>query len=93
MFLHITAFEWDEGNEPKIFRKHKVARHEVEEVFFNAPLVRKAAQKRYLAFGQTDNGRYLFVVFVRKPKGLIRPISARDMDSSERTSYRRKRYG
>ncbi len=93
MRFDILAFEWDEHNEDKIYDKHGVTAEEAEEVFYNDPLVRKAGHGRYLAFGQADDGRYLFVVFIRKSGGVVRVISARDMDRSERRAYRRKRYG
>jgi hypothetical protein len=41
----------------------------------------------YAAFGQTDSGRYLVIFCVRKLTGAILPISARDMDDSERKYY------
>jgi len=93
MRFTITDFEWDEGNEPKILRKHHVPSQEAEEVFYNDPLVRRARRGRYLAFGQTDAGRYVFVVFIRKAHGVIRVITARDMDRAERAAYRRHRGG
>lgn len=86
------AFEWDEHNAPKIWRKHRVGPKESEEVFFNRPLVaaedweHSQVESRYYALGQTDGGRRLFVVFtVRGNK--IRVISARDMSRQERRVY------
>ncbi len=35
----LNGFEWDEGNSEKNWTKHRVARSECEEVFFNRPLV------------------------------------------------------
>jgi uncharacterized DUF497 family protein len=36
------------------------------------------------------DGRLSFVVFRRLPGGLVRVITARDMDASERRLFRRK---
>lgn len=56
----------------KVIRKHQVSLDEVEEVFFNNPAFKKAQRGRYnnehlyYAFGQSDSGRYLLVVFIYK---------------------------
>jgi hypothetical protein len=86
------GFEWDAGNAPKIWERHEVAPGEAEQLFFNRPLVaavdpkHSGAEPRYLALGQTDAGRRLFVVFTFRRR-LIRVISARDMSRRERREY------
>jgi uncharacterized DUF497 family protein len=40
--------------------------------------------------GETLDGRLAFVVFRRLPRSLIRVVTARDMDESERRLFRRK---
>lgn len=85
----IREFEWDDANAWKP-EKHGVKLEEVEEVFFNFPLVRKARDERRIAYGQTDAGRYLVVIFVVKDNGVIRPITARDMDQVERRLFKRR---
>jgi uncharacterized protein len=45
----------------------------------------------YAAYGQSEAGRYLLVIYIRKPKGVILPISARDMDAAERRYYERQK--
>ena len=90
--LRIADFEWDESNEDKIWDLHRVTRDEVESIFYDGdPIVRKARENKYYAFGQTDDGRYLFIVFVWRPNRVIRVITARDMDDSERFGYRRSK--
>jgi uncharacterized protein len=90
--LACTGFEWDEGNAEKNWEKHKVSRSECEQIFFNQPLVVAADEKhsqaeaRYYALGQSDKGRRLFVVFTMRGH-LIRVISARTMNRSERRLY------
>lgn len=89
------GFEWNEGNSEKNWAKHRVARAECEQVFFNRPFVFGDDQKhsqdepRYYALGQTDRARKLFVVFTMRG-GLIRVISARDMNRAERRIYDEK---
>jgi hypothetical protein len=93
MPLFIADFDWDEENEGKIWDLHRVTRDEVEEVFENRPLVRKARENKYYAFGQTEDGRYLFIVFVWRPNRVIRVITARDMDESEKFGFRKSKRG
>lgn len=89
----VTGFEWDSGNLFKSKTKHDVSRQEVEEVFFNRPLMLASDLKHSqrepphcYCLGQTDAGRRLFVVFtVRDTK--IRVISARPMHRKERAIY------
>lgn len=64
--MRIVGFEWDKNNEDKIYLKHHVTRYEAEEIFYNRPYVERGPQGRYRAFGQSDSGRYLFVVFTYK---------------------------
>ncbi len=86
------GFEWDAGNAGKIWERHEVAPGEMEQVFFNRPLVaavdfkHSGAEPRFLTLGQTDAGRRLFVVFTFRRR-LIRVISARDMSRRERREY------
>ena len=62
----------------------------MEEVFAGDHKVRRARRKRYIALGETLDGRSAFVVFRRLSGGLVRVIAARDMDASERRLFRRK---
>ena len=86
------GFDWDAGNAPKIWDRHEVAPGEAEQVFFNRPLVavpdatHSGTEPRFLALGQTDAGRRLFVVFTIRDT-LIRVISARNMSRRERREY------
>jgi uncharacterized DUF497 family protein len=56
----------------KLAVKHRVNTDEVEQVLFSSPHVRQAQKGQvkgediYVAYGQTDAGRYLVVFFVRK---------------------------
>ena len=88
MFVKISRFEWDGGNTGHIAR-HNVEPGEAEEVFANFPLYRRAKEDRLAACGQTDSGRYLFIVFERKPGGIVRIVTVRDMGLSERRYCRR----
>jgi hypothetical protein len=58
----IPGFEWDSRNEGHI-AEHGVEPEEAEEVFFDAPFHRRGRNGYYYAYGQTDAGRYLFIVY------------------------------
>ncbi len=91
MFLGVTLlfdiFEWDEGNIEHILR-HNVIPDEVEEACVNKPYVRKSADTRYLVYGITYSGRYIFIVGINKGKGIFRTITARDMTEKEKYLYK-----
>ena len=89
-FQDVEGFQWDEANASKNWTRHQVSQTEAEQVFLNRPVVvagaRTGIEARWFAFGRTDGGRRLTVVFtIRRP--LIRVISARAMSRPERKSY------
>ena len=87
---------WKDQFVDKILSKHGVSTDEVEQVLFLRPYVCRAEKGRikgedlYVAYGQTNAGRYLVVFFVRKYATAALPISARDMTLSERRYYERQ---
>jgi uncharacterized DUF497 family protein len=81
----ISGFDWDDDNVLHIER-HEFTPEEVEEVFAGDYKVRRTRQKLYIALGETLDGRLAFVVFRR----LIRVVTARNMEDSERRLFRRK---
>jgi len=98
--MEILGILWSDDVIDKLARLHTVADDEVEEVFLNAPDFRHAAkgdrpgEDLYYALGQTDAGRYLFVVFIYKRSRRALIVTAREMTEHEKGGYRRrKRYG
>ena len=95
MFSNITGFQWDEGNLPKNWEKHGVTHLEVEQVFFNEPLIveddvkHSQDEPRWYGLGITDAKRMLMVVFTIRSSE-IRVISARDMNRKERRIYEKE---
>jgi uncharacterized DUF497 family protein len=65
----------------------------VEEVFVNNPQYRFIERGKiegehvYSAYGRTDAGRYVTVIFIRKLGNRALVITARDMDRKERKQY------
>ena len=80
----------------KLERKHNVREREVRQIFANSPYFRfsqrgqYAGENVYVAFGQTDGGRYLVVFFIHKLTLVALVLSARDMDEKERRQYGRR---
>jgi len=94
-FDRFAGSQWDKGNSDKNLVKHNVQNWECEQVFFNKPLLvlydlrHSREEKRWAAFGRTDAGRFLAVVFTKRGD-LLRVISARDMNRREREFYEEK---
>ena len=88
--MYIRDFEWDVENKVHIW-EHSVDTLEAEEVFIDKPVYQKTIDGKYIAFGISVEGRYLFVVFFLKGKGLIRVVTARDMTDREKHNYRKRR--
>lgn len=89
--MRIRAFEWDEKNEDHI-AEHGVAIFEIEELIsFHRPFYRRNREGKYLAYGVTEEGRYLFIVFVIKGNNRARVITARDMTEKEKRYYRKRK--
>lgn len=87
----ITRFEWDARNAGHIAKRHGLSPAEVEEPFYNDPVVRRVRGGRLAAYGRTDEGRYPTVIFCLKPGRVARVVTARDMNRWERRYYRQRR--
>ena len=90
--MKISGIEWDQGNWPKC-GKHGVSQAEIEEVLLNEPAVMPDPfpdEPRMRAIGRTQQGRYVFLVFMLRTKDgqtQLRPISARYMHQKEIEHY------
>jgi hypothetical protein len=86
------GFDWSGGNGEKNWERHRVTPAEIEQVFFNRPLLtgvdaaHSLGEARWYALGRSDSGRELFAAFTVRA-GRIRVISARDMSRRERRVY------
>jgi uncharacterized DUF497 family protein len=94
--MQITKVIWLPSVIDKLEWKHRITTREVEECLANAPRFKFAERGKhqgenvYVAFGQTDAGRYLAVWFIYKPPQEALVLSAREMDTRERKSYGKK---
>ena len=93
----ITDIIWKERVVKKIAGKHGVSIAEAEEVLLSRPMVRKIARGRvhgedvYAALSKISNGRSLIVFFINKKRGIVLPISARNMNRAEKKYYDRQK--
>ncbi len=86
--MNIDDFIWLPDIIEKLLVKHGITQDEVEAVFFNQPQFRfiekgfTKGEDVYSALGQTDSGRYVIAIFIRKHKNAALILSARDMDGT-----------
>ena len=91
--MRVCGIIWLRDVVDKILLKHNVTTDEVEEIFNRSPRYRFIEtgdvqdENLYAALGQTKDGRYLIVFFVRKTTGEVLIVSARDMTKKERKDY------
>ena len=88
----ISSIKWTNESVEHIAR-HAVKPKEVEEVCFNEyefPFVRSGRENLHYIFGKTYSGRFLFVVvrFIRQ--GEIKVITARDMNTWEKSYFKKR---
>ncbi len=89
----ISGTIWLQKIVDKLAKKHSLAQNEVEQVFVNNPQYRLLERGKiegehvYSAYGRTNGGRYITVIFIRKFGNRALVISARDMDRKERNQY------
>ena len=89
--MEISSFQWDEDNVGHISR-HQVYPDEIEELAFDDdPWIKRGRSGTRYMLGYTVSGRYLFVVYALKEKGVARVVTAMDMDEKTRRLYSKKR--
>ncbi len=95
--MRIAGFVWLHTILEKVERKHNVGVEEVEDVFARRPQIRfvengrVAGEDLYAAYGRSRAGRYLTVLFIRKPDRRALIVTARDMNRKERRQYGKQR--
>lgn len=89
--VKITYWEPPGSDEPHIY-EHGVGEDEVEDVLLYPGEELPGRNGTRVVIGQTAEGRYLKVVFVRKPeKGIILVVTAYDLSPSQLAAYKRRR--
>jgi len=88
--MEIREFEWDDNNIEHLSR-HGVSPDEVEDLAFDDdPWIRKGRKGTRYMLGHTIAGRYLFVVYVLRSKGIARVITAMEMDEKTKNFIERE---
>ena len=91
-FPDLDGFQWDTGTREKNSLSHHVANGEIEQAFFNRPVIvaldpkHSRVETRHFLLGRSNEGRELIVTFTIRGT-LIRPIMARPMSRGERRIY------
>lgn len=86
--MYVSELEWDD------YRIEHIAQHDVEPVevwdICEDPqhLARRQGCSRFRLYGQTRDGRYLFVVMEQVRDSVYKPITARDMTDREKRRLR-----
>ena len=91
--MKITGTIWLQKIVDKLASKHHITQDEVEQVLANNPQYRLVERGKidgedvYAAYGCTDAGRYVTVIFIRKFGNRALIITGRDMDGKEHRQY------
>lgn len=93
----VTEFEWSDEKAEANLEKHGVAFEEAEEAFDDSFAYifddeeHWEDETRELLIGYSKRNRLLFISFVQRAPNLIRIISARLADRSERKKYEQEK--
>ncbi len=80
---------WNDWNIEHVAR-HGVNRDEVRAAVDDAPFMTRGRDDTYQLVGQTDAGRYLFVVLASRGVRVYYVVSAREATRSEQRTYRHR---
>jgi len=87
--MRIDDLEWTLDRIEHIAR-HGITPEEAEQVFASVPLFRRGRGGVYEAWGQTESGRYVLVIFRYLGHNRAWPITARDMGENEKRVLSKK---
>jgi len=85
--VRIKRLNWDNRNIFHIAR-HGITAKDVEDACSERHIARKV-KGRYLIYGKTEAGKHILIVLV-KTGDSFRPITARNMNESEKRIYKQK---
>ena len=89
--MRISRLDWDDYRIEHI-AQHNVGPDEVWEVCEDSwHLAHREGRNRYRLYGQTVEGRYLFIVLEHVEGTIYNPITAREMTDAEKRNFRRLR--
>ena len=85
----LPPITWSEESEDQIAR-HEVMPEEVQEALYTRPRWLAAGRGATLVYSMTNAGRYLLIVIAPALDGGVHVVTARDLNDSERRTFRRK---
>lgn len=86
----LPPITWTEESEDHI-AEHGVLPHEVEEAIYTRPRLKKRGRSGTMLFyGQSQAGRYLFIVTSEALDGGMYIVTARDMEDAEKREFQKK---
>jgi len=92
--IYVDYLIWDDWNIEHV-AQHNVTPEEVQRICYTGrSLVRRAGTTRYglwryHVYGQSENGRYLFIVLDQEAEGTFYVVTARDMSPREKRLFRK----
>ncbi|MEW5987363.1 MAG: hypothetical protein AB1791_12070 [Chloroflexota bacterium] len=86
----IRKLIWSESILDKLDWKHHITPEEVYQVILGRHYAVRGSKGVYYLYGQTEQGRYLFVVLADRENGYFKVITARDMTQADRQLFQRK---
>lgn len=89
--MHIRKLLWSKAVIKKLQTKHRVSPSEVKAVCAGAHRAWAGRRSTYYLLGQTQSGRYLFIVVAHKGRGVFKVLTARDMTEAERQRFKQRR--
>jgi uncharacterized DUF497 family protein len=84
-------FRWNDWNKDHI-AEHRVSPEEAEFVVRHPArgFPRREGDGKYRVWGQSQDGRYVQVIYIFSPPGVTYVIHARDLNDSEKRRHRRR---
>lgn len=88
--MSLPPITWTDDSEEHI-GLHGVYPHEVEEAIYTRPRLKKRGRGDSTQFwGQSQSGRYLFIVTAEALDGGMYIVTARDMTDAEKREFKKK---
>ncbi|MFH0775656.1 MAG: BrnT family toxin [bacterium] len=87
--MYRIEIEWDDESIEHIWF-HQVEPKEVEEVLRGKHLFQRGKRGSCYGLGQTEGGRYLFIVLSKRPSGRFKVVTAREMTETEQRRFKSK---
>ena len=89
--MRVRKLVWSRAVIEKLHTKHRILPNEVKAVCAGTHIAWAGRRGAYYLLGQTESGRYLFIVLAHRGRGVFKVITAREMTGAERQRFRKRR--